>query len=968
MYCRSITGLGLSLAVLLISSLALGASPGDVVINEIYVNTPDYYDGSEYIEIYNTTADSIDISGWSLSGVEYDEICGEHYHAFPSGTWIHAGEYIVIARDVEDGDGFTDRFGPALPDFEMYDASQASYEVDDPRVPNTIVNHDPFDDQIRFYSGTTNGDYGFRCTGAGRYEVLYLYADTTYTTQIDAVEYSDAACMVDMCTANGTSDAFPYYPDEGFSLGRDESSTDTDNSSVDLTVQFTTPGAQNVNNIPPDMWTLRYSPCVPTTSDQVTISCNIADDDGIAWARCYYAVADDPPDFTYGAWDSVTMTDLDGDSVYTGTLPAQAVDPSYLKFYVRASDNLGAIGTYPEAGSAEPYNYSVGMTLISDIQYVETGGDASEYVDQAVNVTGIVTVEPGIYNDYTFVIQDGTGSWSGIHVYDYYASASVARGDLVTVSGWVSEFATTSNSVTSLRTEINLFTGCLTNHGPDTVPSPFVVTTTTVATTSNLAERYEGVLIRTEDVTVTNDSLDAFGEWEINDGSGPCRVDDYAYYVYDPKNGDVLEAVQGILDDSYANYKIEPRGDEDIIGPPAISNVRYSPHAPTASDQITFSATVTCANPIASVKTYFSTNDGASWDSTSMSTSDSVYTGTAGPLPDDSGVEYYVMAWANTGAAARRPSAGSYSFYVGRVSIYDIQFPAGGDSSAYAGKPVNTSGIVTAASGTFSDFFFFIEEDYGVGSAEYRGVKVYAGATAPAVSRGDSVTVSGDVWEYFGETEISIPFDEAMTIHSSGHEHPPAYDVTAGSVNTSEQWEGVLVKVDNAVVTDPDNGFGEWTIYSGGAPGDTCVVGDIVAYTYTPVLSDAVVVTGISMYAYGDYTLQPRDDDDICHPGMAGVDDNRTPVRLAMSIFPNPVMSAGEIRLAIPSNDHVAVKIYDVKGKYVETLLDKQVQAGEHQITWEGRNREGRRVTSGIYFVRVETTRGSLTKKMVLSR
>jgi hypothetical protein len=351
-----------------------------------------------------------------------------------------------------------------------------------------------------------------------------------------------------------------------------------------------------------------------------------------------------------------------------------------------------------------------------------------------------------------------------------------------------------------------------------------------------------------------------------------------------------------------------------------------------------------------------------------MTTSDSVYTGTAGPLPDGSSVEYYVMAWANTGATARRPSAGSYSFYVGRLSIYAIQSPAGGDSSAYAGKPVNTSGIVTAATGTFSDYFFFIEEDYGVGSAEYRGVKVYAGATAPAVSRGDSVTVSGDVWEYFGETEISMPFDEAMTIHSSGHEHPPAYDVTAGSVNTSEQWEGVLVTVDNAVVTNPDNGFGEWTIYSGGAPSDTCVVGDIVAYTYTPVLSDAVVVTGISMYAYGDYTLQPRDDDDICHPGMADVDDNRIPVRLAISIFPNPMMSAGEIRLAIPSNDHVAVKIYDVKGKYVETLMDKQVQAGEHQITWEGRNRDGRRVTSGIYFVRVETTRGSLTKKMVLSR
>ncbi len=967
MYCRSIIGLGLSLAVLLTASLAIAASPGDVVINELYVNTSDYFDGSEYIELYNTTADSIDLSGWMMTGIEYDDTaCGEHFHEFPSGTGIPAYGYLLIVRDVinNDNNGFEDRFG-FLPDLEMYDSGQTSYEVDDPRVPNTIcLNPDSYDDQIRLYPGTS--DYGSFC-GTGRYEPLWLYEDATRANLIDAVEYRSAACLVDNCPINGTNDAFPSYPDENYSLGRDENGTDTNNSSVDLAVQVPTPGAENINNIPPDMWSLKYSPCVPTTSDQVTVSCYIADDQGIAWARCYYAVATDPPDFTYGAWDSVTMTDLDGDSLFTGTLPAQAVDPSYLKFYVRASDNLAMIGKYPDSAPDEPYNYSVGMTLISDIQYVGLGADASDYVDQAVNVTGVVTAEPGVYNNYTFVIQDGTGQWSGIHIYDYSGSASVSRGDLVTVSGWVSEFFTISGPDTSRRTELNLFEGCLTNHGPDTVPSASLVSTTTLSSTSLLAERYEGVLVRTEDVTVTNDSL-GYGEWEINDGSGPCRVDDYAYYVYDPSNGDVLDAVQGIFDQAYGDSKIEPRGDEDIQGPPAISDVRYTPHAPTASDQITMSATVTCTSPLTSVKTYFSTNDGASWDSTSMSTSDSVYTGTIGPLPDDSSVEYYVMAWANTGASSRRPSAGSYSFYVGRVSIHAIQTPAGGDSSAYAGKPVNTSGIVTAATGTFSDYFFFIEEEYGAGSAEYRGVKVYAGLSAPAVQRGDSVTVSGDVWEYFGETEISLPFAEAMTIHSSGHEHPPAYDVAAGSVNTSEQWEGVLVKVDNAVVSLADNGYGEWTIYSGGAPSDTCIVGDIVAYTYDPQLGDAVVVTGISMYAYEEYTLQPRDDNDICHPGMAGVDDTRIPVRLAMSVFPNPVMTAGEIRLAIPNNDRVSVKIYDVNGKYVETLLDRQVQAGEHQVTWEGRNQDGRRVTPGIYFVRVETSRGSITKKMVLSR
>ena len=961
MYWRSITSFVIPIAAILLASLASAASPGDVVINELYMNTSDLFDGSEYFELYNTTGSAIDISGWVLTSVEYDEICREHLQKFPAGTTIAANGYIIIVRDVTNADsaGFSNsgRF-EFLPDFEMYDDSQ-SYENDDPRVDNMIChNPDSFDDQIRLYPGTS--DYAYRCTGAGRYEVMYLYTDTSLTTLIDAVEYNDNDCVVDMCPVNGVSDAFPTYPSVGFSLGRDTSGSDTDDSGADLSIQIPTPGAQNIDNIPPDIYTLRYNPCQPTTSDSVTISCYIIDTHGIQWARCYYAVATDPPDFTYGAWDSTTMTDVDMDSVFTCKLPPQAVDPSYLQFYVRASDNLGAVSVYPEDAPAEPYNYSVGTTLISDIQTVDIGADSSYYMFQAVNVTGIVTAERGLYNNNTFVIQDGSGQWSGIFVYDGPGTTTVARGDSVTLSGWVSEYFA--------RTEINLFSGCVVNHGPGWFPDPTPVTTTTVSTSSLLAERYEGVYIGTEDVTVTNDSL-GYGEWEINDGSGPCRVDDYAYYVYTPENGDFLEEVRGILDFSYSDFKILPRGDEDIIGPPAVSDVRYTPHAPTASDQITVSATVKCANPIASVKTYFSLNDGASWDSTSMSTSDSVYTGTIGPLPDDSSVEYYVKAWSNTGATGRRPAAGSYSFYVGRVSIFDIQFPAGGDSSAYAGKPVNTEGIVTAGLGTYSDAFFFIQEDFGGGSAEYRGVKVYVGSGNPlTVIRGQRVTVSGDVWEYFGETEIAMPFDEAITIHPDGSARAPSYNVPAGSVNTSEQWEGVLVEVGKATVTNPDNGFGEWTIYTGGAADDTCIVGDIVSYSYVPTLGDSVFVTGISMYAYGEYTLQPRDDEDICGATAGVPGDHVRPVRLAMSIFPNPVVSAGEIRLAIPSNDRVSVKIYDVKGKYVETLMDKEVQAGQHQVTWEGRNSDGRRVTSGIYFVRVETTRGSLTKKMVLSR
>ena len=92
--CRALLSLVL---IAVFAGAALAASPGDVVINELYVNTADYFDGSEYIELYNTTGDSIDLDGWVLSSVEYDEICGEHHHELPETTWIEPYGYVIIA-------------------------------------------------------------------------------------------------------------------------------------------------------------------------------------------------------------------------------------------------------------------------------------------------------------------------------------------------------------------------------------------------------------------------------------------------------------------------------------------------------------------------------------------------------------------------------------------------------------------------------------------------------------------------------------------------------------------------------------------------------------------------------------------------------------------------------------------------------------------------------------------------------
>ena len=75
-------------------------------------------------------------------------------------------------------------------------------------------------------------------------------------------------------------------------------------------------------------------------------------------------------------------------------------------------------------------------------------------------------------------------------------------------------------------------------------------------------EAYEGVLVKVESAICTNNNL-GFGEWELDDGSGPCRVDDMGV-VYSADVG-LSYTVTGPLNYSFDFYKIEPRDESDIL-------------------------------------------------------------------------------------------------------------------------------------------------------------------------------------------------------------------------------------------------------------------------------------------------------------------------------------------------------------------------------------------------------------------
>ena len=82
--------------------------------------------------------------------------------------------------------------------------------------------------------------------------------------------------------------------------------------------------------------------------------------------------------------------------------------------------------------------------------------------------------------------------------------------------------------------------------------------------------------------------------------------------------------------------------------------------------------------------------------------------------------------------------------------------------------------------------------------------------------------------------------------------------------------------------------------------------------------------------------------------------------------YPNPFNPETKIRFELPKTSRVTLKIYNVLGQEVATLINTDMKAGYHLVKWNGRNQFGIPVASGIYFYKLETPEFSKIMKMML--
>ncbi len=88
-----------------------------------------------------------------------------------------------------------------------------------------------------------------------------------------------------------------------------------------------------------------------------------------------------------------------------------------------------------------------------------------------------------------------------------------------------------------------------------------------------------------------------------------------------------------------------------------------------------------------------------------------------------------------------------------------------------------------------------------------------------------------------------------------------------------------------------------------------------------------------------------------------------------MKNYPNPFNPTTVIRFSLPTSSVVSLKVYDVRGNLVKTLIDNRLVAGGvHTVPWNATDDAGNVVSSGVYFCRLQTRTSTTTIRMIFAK
>ncbi|MEW6686556.1 MAG: FlgD immunoglobulin-like domain containing protein, partial [Candidatus Edwardsbacteria bacterium] len=155
---------------------------------------------------------------------------------------------------------------------------------------------------------------------------------------------------------------------------------------------------------------------------------------------------------------------------------------------------------------------------------------------------------------------------------------------------------------------------------------------------------------------------------------------------------------------------------------------------------------------------------------------------------------------------------------------------------------------------------------------------------------------------------------------------------------------------------------GELTIFSKWIPDAVTHDGEImvrIKKTRGSLIGlDALVMTEYEKSGQGNGGAMTADAEISLQPLVFSLSQN----------YPNPFSSQTAIRYSLSAISHTTLKIYNVAGQVVKTLVSERQKPGYYAVRWNGKNENGNSVASGVYFYRLRAGDFTDTKKMIVLR
>ena len=536
-------------------------------------------------------------------------------------------------------------------------------------------------------------------------------------------------------------------------------------------------------------------------------------------------------------------------------------DHSYGSYTQGHGSNIGGMLQYA-AVSVEMSGASPADDTIYDIQYTTNAGDGtypSPMTDQEVTVQGIVTGAG--YAGEKFFICDlpeyGTGAWHGIYVYNTDPEQAPEIGDLVEVTGTVSEYYGV--------TEIGFATVNILSSGL-AVPGPTLVSTLDLVA-PDFAEQYEGCFVAVSNVEVT-EAQNEYGEWYIDDGTGECQVDDGFFYLdeIDPPivitEGDTFGMIKGILDYSYDLYGLNPRIPSDICE---------------------------------SVEAFY------------------------GDIDDNNIVQVF-------------DASSTLMYAVGLDPIPDID-PRPWESLRITAADVDGNLAIQAY-----DASLILQ--YAVGLIDH----------FPVENKEAYIAKSSDV---------SIQTENGYLLFTAG-EDLLGFELSIDTGNGISFGQPEFLADEIISTTNLDNGVYSLAICSANA------ISDNNPFMRIPFDVNSYNATDLLLHL----TINTEEKDVLIDLSNLGEDSPELVTFDHVSNnYPNPFNPETSIQLAVKENNtSVSMKIYNVKGQLIKTLLSGHLNSGYHDVIWNGKDNNDKFVSSGVYFYKIEIGKNQFMNRMILMK